>query len=77
MVNKTDFIDIEEKTPFNNVNLGDLVSIKGSIFKASLNFNEYQFLKFTQEVLILAENNIMFTYKLDEKTIKDSFSIKD
>ena len=48
-----------------------------TILKEKVNFNEYHFLKFTQEAFILAENNILFTYKLDEKIIKDSFSLED
>ena len=48
-----------------------------TILKEKVNLNEYHFLKFTQEAFILAENNILFTYKLDEKIIKDSFSLED
>ena len=36
-----------------------------TILKEKVNFDEYHFLKFTQEAFILAENNILFTYKLD------------
>ncbi len=46
------------------------------ILKEKVNFNNYQYLKFTQEVFILAENNTLFTYKLI-KMIKNSFSLED
>jgi hypothetical protein len=47
------------------------------ILKEKVNFNEYHFLKFTQEVFILAENNKLLTFKLHEKIKKDSSSLED
>ena len=38
------FIDIDEKTQVDSICIGDLISIKGCVYKASLNFNEYQYI---------------------------------